>query len=208
MNCCVGCNKYEKWQPHDYCCQKCAQVSKMYGYNKTDEHGNSCKRILCQTGCINMKTKKPLYGNNTICFYEKNQPYYEFTNFYFAEIIVNDVTYKTSEHFYQSQKFVNNETIWKLVVNADTPRKAFEIAQKYSNYIVSNWRQINVDVMRYAIFYKFTQHPDLKSLLLNTNNKDLVEHTDKDNFWGDGGDGSGSNMLGKLLMGLRYYLSI
>ncbi len=31
----------------------------------------------------------------------------------------------------------------------------------------------------------------------------LVEHTDNDVFWGDGGDGSGHNMLGRLLMEQR-----
>ncbi len=31
----------------------------------------------------------------------------------------------------------------------------------------------------------------------------LVEHTNNDVFWGDGGDGSGHNMLGRLLMELR-----
>jgi predicted NAD-dependent protein-ADP-ribosyltransferase YbiA (DUF1768 family) len=31
----------------------------------------------------------------------------------------------------------------------------------------------------------------------------IVEHTERDDFWGDGGDGSGANMLGRLLMELR-----
>lgn len=31
----------------------------------------------------------------------------------------------------------------------------------------------------------------------------LIEHTTKDNYWGDGGDGSGQNKLGKALMKLR-----
>lgn len=30
-----------------------------------------------------------------------------------------------------------------------------------------------------------------------------MEHTENDAFWGDGGDGSGHNMLGRLLMELR-----
>jgi predicted NAD-dependent protein-ADP-ribosyltransferase YbiA (DUF1768 family) len=31
----------------------------------------------------------------------------------------------------------------------------------------------------------------------------LVEHTARDSYWGDGGDGSGRNRLGHLLMQLR-----
>jgi len=30
-----------------------------------------------------------------------------------------------------------------------------------------------------------------------------VEHTDNDSYWADGGDGSGRNMLGVLLMSVR-----
>jgi ribA/ribD-fused uncharacterized protein len=57
--------------------------------------------------------------------------------------------------------------------------------------------------MREALYAKFTQHPDLKEKLLMTGNVEIIEHTSKDNYWGDGGDGSGKNMLSKLLMETR-----
>jgi predicted NAD-dependent protein-ADP-ribosyltransferase YbiA (DUF1768 family) len=31
----------------------------------------------------------------------------------------------------------------------------------------------------------------------------IVEHSQKDRYWGDAGDGSGENMLGKILMEVR-----
>jgi hypothetical protein len=31
----------------------------------------------------------------------------------------------------------------------------------------------------------------------------LVEHTSNDSYWADGGDGSGRNMLGRLLLRVR-----
>jgi ribA/ribD-fused uncharacterized protein len=57
--------------------------------------------------------------------------------------------------------------------------------------------------MREALWAKFTQHPELRSLLLSTGDETIVEHTENDNYWGDGGDGSGRNRLGVLLMELR-----
>lgn len=30
-----------------------------------------------------------------------------------------------------------------------------------------------------------------------------MEHTANDSYWGDGGDGSGKNMLGRILMEIR-----
>jgi len=54
-----------------------------------------------------------------------------------------------------------------------------------------------------ALRAKFTQHADLRTLLLATGDAQLVEHTTNDSYWGDGGDGSGKNRLGQLLMRLR-----
>jgi ribA/ribD-fused uncharacterized protein len=74
--------------------------------------------------------------------------------------------------------------------------------------------------MREVLLAKFSQHPDIKEILLSTGNKTLVEHTENDRYWGgkrtqivralitfllrsDGGDGSGKNKLGRLLMETR-----
>ncbi len=57
--------------------------------------------------------------------------------------------------------------------------------------------------MAEAVLAKFTQHLNLHSLLLSTGDAKLVEHTELDANWGDGGDGSGRNMLGLILMEIR-----
>lgn len=44
---------------------------------------------------------------------------------------------------------------------------------------------------------------DRKKVLLSTDDAILIEHTTKDFYWGDGGDGSGKNMLGTILMEIR-----
>ncbi|CAF1958615.1 unnamed protein product [Rotaria magnacalcarata] len=51
-----------------------------------------------------------------------------------------------------------------------------------------------------ACMAKFEQHFRLQELLLSTGNRQLVEHTTKDSYWADGGDGSGRNQLGITLM--------
>jgi ribA/ribD-fused uncharacterized protein len=66
-----------------------------------------------------------------------------------------------------------------------------------------DWEDVKDDVMREALRAKFTQHENLRSLLLGTGNAEIIEHTSNDAYWGDGADGSGKNMLGKLLMELR-----
>jgi len=66
-----------------------------------------------------------------------------------------------------------------------------------------DWESVKVDVMQKAVRAKFEQHPDLQKLLKSTGEARLVEHTENDNYWGDGGDGSGKNMLGRILMEVR-----
>jgi ribA/ribD-fused uncharacterized protein len=66
-----------------------------------------------------------------------------------------------------------------------------------------DWERIKDDVMYDALKAKFGQHPELAALLLGTGDAEIVEHTHNDSYWADGGDGSGKNMLGQLLMRLR-----
>jgi predicted NAD-dependent protein-ADP-ribosyltransferase YbiA (DUF1768 family) len=60
--------------------------------------------------------------------------------------------------------------------------------------------------MRKVLSAKFTQHEDLKKLLLSTGNARLVEAVRTDNAvnrtWGEV-NGKGQNMLGVLLMEVR-----
>lgn len=66
-----------------------------------------------------------------------------------------------------------------------------------------DWESVKVDAMRRAVLAKFTQHAELREELLATGDAKIVEHTDRDDYWGDGGDGSGKNMLGRILMEVR-----
>ena len=60
--------------------------------------------------------------------------------------------------------------------------------------------------MRDALRAKFTQHENLKELLLSTMDAELVEASPSDSYWGNATrrDGSrGLNKLGLLLMEIR-----
>jgi ribA/ribD-fused uncharacterized protein len=66
-----------------------------------------------------------------------------------------------------------------------------------------DWDSSKDGIMLVALRAKFDQHPDLKRILLDTGDRKIVEHTDRDRYWADGGDGSGLNRLGELLLRLR-----
>lgn len=138
-----------------------------------------------------------------IHFYGYTKEYGEFSNFYDAPIIYQDNLWPTSEHLFQAQKFINNKEYSELIRKAKNPAKAKSLGNTRMIKIRDDWESTKDDIMYMILKLKFDQHPKLKQLLLSTKGKQLIEHTQKDKYWADGGDGSGKNMLGKLLCKLR-----
>lgn len=140
---------------------------------------------------------------DTINFYGRRMPCFEFSNFYRVPITIDGLKWKTSEHYYQAMKFADHPDHIIAVRQTSTPMEAAKMGRDRNRPLREDWEEAKDMVMYDALYAKFTQHENLKKLLLETGNAILIEHTVNDNYWGDGGDGSGKNMLGKLLMVLR-----
>lgn len=137
-----------------------------------------------------------------IHFYRVNERYGEFSNFAPFPIELNGRRWPTSEHYFQAQKFAGTEHE-EAVRLAQSPMVAARMGRSRQRPLRADWEKVKDDIMRQALRAKFTQHPKLRSLLLDTGDAELVEHATKDHYWADGGDGTGRNMLGILLMELR-----
>lgn len=136
-------------------------------------------------------------------FYSVEEEFGEFSNFALYPVKLQGKIWQTSEHYFQAQKFEDKEYREKIR-KAKSPMKAAELGRSRKVKIVSNWDKIKDNVMYDAVKAKFTQHEELKQLLLSTGDAKLVEHTENDNYWGDGGkQGKGLNKLGKILMKVR-----
>jgi len=139
---------------------------------------------------------------NTITFYAAADAYGYLSNFFAAPIEIDGFTWPTTEHYYQAQKFADPAR-QAAIRAASTPDIAKQIAWVDDRGLRSDWQAVRDAVMLTALRAKFTQHPVLRAQLLETDDALLVEHTHRDNYWGDGGDGSGMNRLGELLMQVR-----
>jgi N-glycosidase YbiA len=137
-----------------------------------------------------------------IKFYRLNEPYGEFSNFSPHPIELNGRVWPTSEHFFQAQKFADTQHE-EAIRQAKSPMIAARMGRSRARPLRSDWEATKDGVMRAALEAKFSQHQSLRSLLLATGNAELIEHTANDTYWGDGGDGTGKNRLGQLLMELR-----
>jgi ribA/ribD-fused uncharacterized protein len=66
------------------------------------------------------------------------------------------------------------------------------------------WNEdLRLGVMEEIIRAKLSQHPHIKKKLLQTGDKEIIENSKDDYFWGWGADQSGLNHHGKIWMKLR-----
>jgi N-glycosidase YbiA len=137
-----------------------------------------------------------------IKFYRVNEPYGFFSNFSPHPIFVDDEVWMTVEHYFQASKFEDNE-IKSRIKALDSPMKAADEGRSTRNKIRDDWDEIKEEIMLDALMAKFLQHPRLRVELLNTGASVIIENTANDRYWGDGGDGTGKNRLGILLMDVR-----
>ena len=131
--------------------------------------------------------------------------YGDFSNFARYPIRLKGKTWPTSEHYFQSMKFIDPIQQQKIR-QATTPMEAARMGRDRKQKLRRDWESVKDQVMYEAVQEKFVQHPELAEQLLATQNAKIVEHTEQDSYWGDGGDGSGKNKLGQILMRVRTQL--
>lgn len=144
----------------------------------------------------------PIIKPNKIEFKYSTGPYGFLSNFSAHPIEYQGEKYPTSEHFYQSCKLLEGHER-AAVRKASTPKAAKAVANSMKEYWRSDWHRNKVGVMLETLLLKVEQHPEIKQKLLDSGNTELIESSVYDDFWGDGPDKNGVNMLGKLWMIVR-----
>lgn len=155
----------------------------------------------------------------------KNEPrWHKFSNFWKSPIEIDGEVYCTTETFFQCEK-VNPKNLqgkgfteeelqkcrrkWegmKSLHAADAAKRG----RQRDTRIDPEWDKGGSQIaMHRALMAKFTQHKDLRELLLSTGSSEIVEDTAQsgDYLWGIGADGSGKNLLGEALMKVRAELT-
>ena len=157
-----------------------------------------------------MNTLTPALQTNEIHFYRANEkPYGAFSNLYKRTVVFEGVTYATSEHAYQAGK-PRKDNVREWILSAPSPALVAMAAHGlYVWDVAPNWSKIKFERMRAVLVAKFSQHDDLRELLLSTGDARLVETATVKNpvnlEWGEV-NGKGRNMLGVLLMEVRTIL--
>lgn len=142
----------------------------------------------------------------TIYFYRvSEQPYGCFSNFSPHGFQLDGLWWPTSEHYFQAQKFVGTSHMEEIRLTKKAIVAA-KMGRERHRPLRKDWEQVKDDVMRKAVYQKFYAHEEIRKVLLSTGTETIVENAPTDYYWGCGADGSGKNMLGKILMEVRDHL--
>jgi ribA/ribD-fused uncharacterized protein len=142
----------------------------------------------------------------TIYFYRPQDQYGILSNFARTPILLDELTWPTSEHLFQALKFTadaDNQSYRERIRCAYTPAEAARLGRSRSIAIRSDWENIKIKAMLMVLKLKAYQHDSVADCLKSTEDSYLVEKSYKDSYWGSGPDGNGLNMLGKLWMQVR-----
>lgn len=128
--------------------------------------------------------------------------YFFLSNFYPCSIEYEGLTYFSVEAAYQAQK--TDDRLIKRKYSLLSAAEAKKLSHKVE--VRKDWNDVKVPIMRELLQQKFTKYPHLKEQLLATGDIEIIEGNNwGDIFWGVC-EGKGENMLGKLLMEIRFYL--
>jgi ribA/ribD-fused uncharacterized protein len=153
-----------------------------------------------EPGCIKPDTETQVF------FYE--QDFYVLSNFSAFTLMWRGFRFDTSEAAYHFEKFDYDENphaypVAQDIRSAPSAHEAFKIAERNKAHRREDWDAVKVDIMRDILRAKVAQHEYVRRKLLATGERELIEDSWRDDFWGWGPNRDGQNMLGKLWMEIR-----
>ncbi|KLN54692.1 NADAR family protein [Variovorax paradoxus] len=145
-----------------------------------------------------------------VCFYE--QDFYVLSNFSSFRLLWEGINFDTSEAAYHWEKFASEDgdpvrnAIALQIIEAPSAHEAFKIAEQNRALRRPDWDDVKVEIMCNILRAKVAQHEYVRRKLLATGDRELVENSWRDDYWGWGPNRDGKNMLGRLWMEIRAHL--
>ena len=164
------------------------------------------------------------YSDKYIFFWDNKEKEGEVTKkclsqWYDCQFESDGKKYYTSEQYMMAQKallFKDQETFEKIM-NSKIPKEIKELGRQVKNFSSEIWNKKKFEIVTNGNIAKFSQNEKLKSFLLNTKNKILVEASPYDTIWGigmseddkdilDENKWKGQNLMGKAIMKAREFI--
>lgn len=164
--------------------------------------------MFCNIAFAMLVDMKTLKKENCVVFRKTHETFGGFSNMCGGYRIKNGLfEFQTSEHLYQVCKFTEHPDIQNELLSEKNPMIMKNKTKKYNRLVRKDWEEIKVDVMKWVLKGKFVcNFIKFGNLLIESGNKEIVEISKKDDFWGmkeNGEEYVGNNFLGKKLMNIR-----
>ncbi len=138
------------------------------------------------------------------------------SQWYEKAFMVDNITYPSTEHYMMAEKarLFNDNTSLNKILAAKHPGEAKTLGRSITPFDETQWQEHRFTIAFQGNMAKFQQNIELKTFLLTTGNKILVEASPMDSIWGiglaqDHADAAnpsawpGLNLLGFALMKVR-----
>lgn len=162
------------------------------------------------------KHVKKINREDLIAFWKVSDEYGYFSNWYISEFELDNIVYNSVEKYIMAKKatIFNDKDMLEKILNSNNQRDIKSYGRKVKNYDDKVWSKARYNIGLEAIKAKFSQNEMLKSKLLATKNKIIVEASPLDRIWGIGlsknnddilepSKWRGTNILGDMLMQAR-----
>lgn len=201
---------YNYKDSHDSCLAVALVLDKLYIGGKTYsvDNMNSAPDFLRPQKCHIVETETAVY------FWSNEAPY---SNHFPCEFEDSEgVSFNCAEQYIMAEKANIFGDIYasQKIMHTGDPKEQKRLGGRVQGYRESAWAEKCQEVMHLALTLKFEQNPPLKSMLLATGDKELIEASPTDCYWGiglpldnpnikDKSKWRGQNMMGKSLMTVR-----
>ena len=106
------------------------------------------------------------YPPDTVYFYAQTDTYSEFSNFAPYGIAMDDVWWRTVEHYFQAQKF-HDAAYRERIRLSNKPKDAKALGMTRAIPLRPDWEEVKDGIMLEAVTVKFETHAELAELLLS-----------------------------------------
>ena len=204
---CVRCRKSDCWRDpavnrfSAFCSISCRDN---HTRSPGDEEGaRSIERCTQVTHCTCISVTDTKISFYSISCFPSN---FYLGNFYPSILTVSFREFRCAEAAFQAGKFFRNTPSLVAQLQEVYGSEAFDIGRRNKSQADPDWRKYRQDWMRTVVRCKFEQNSEMLQWLKSTGTRILNEHSHRDDYWGDNGNGTGQNVLGQILMEVRALL--
>jgi ribA/ribD-fused uncharacterized protein len=142
-----------------------------------------------------------------------------FSQWYPSPFAVDGKLYQTAEHWMMANKakLFGDDEIFEKILRVEKPGEVKDLGRRIKGFDEAKWNAHKVEIVRQGNIHKFSQNVQLKTFLINTGDRIIVEASPTDIIWGIGLTQDapevenpytwrGENLLGFAIMEARDFL--